>query len=235
MLRICVFICISVFSTVSLATDIPYWGCFHIASQRHNIDLDLLLAVASVESNWDADARSNANAHGVMQIRWPLTARHLGAGRVAELYNPCLNIDLGAQYLSELANTYQQDTGLMLAAYNYGPSRIHKHSDIPVSVQGYIDKVNKKRLRISADMQADTPAALKADKTIEVMRFDNASRARHYLAALKKRAPRAEFRIVESPAGQSVVYLDPEGLESDTRYRLSVLLPQLASGDWKND
>jgi soluble lytic murein transglycosylase-like protein len=231
MSRLYVLVCTSVLSTVLMANDYPYRGCFDIASTRHNIDLDLLLAVASVESNWDADARSNANAHGVMQIRWPLTARHLGAGRVAELYNPCLNIDLGARYMSELAKSYKGDTRLMLAAYNYGPSRIHKFSDIPVSVQRYIDKVNKKRMRISADMQADTPATLKGDNSIEVMRFDNASRARRYLAALEKRAPKAEFRIAESSSGMSVVYLDPKGLDSDTRYRLSALLPQLKSGE----
>ncbi len=231
MLRLYLLVCTSVLSTALLATDYPYRGCFNIASQRHDIDLDLLLAVASVESNWDADARSNANAHGVMQIRWPLTARHLGAGRVAELYNPCLNIDLGAQYLSELATTYKQDTRLMLAAYNYGPSRIRKPADIPLSVQRYVDKVNKRRTKISADMKAHTPTALWSDDTIEVMRFDSAFRARHYLAALRKRAPEARFHITRSSDGNSVVYLDPKDLDSDTRYRLSALLPQLDSGD----
>ena len=231
MLRLLLLVCTSLFSTVLLAIDYPYRGCFDIASQRHDIDLDLLLAVASVESNWDADARSNANAHGVMQIRWPLTARHLGAGRVAELYNACLNIDLGAQYLSELANRYNRDTQLVLAAYNYGPSRIREASDIPDSVQRYIDKVSKRRAIILADMKADTPATLRLNNTIELMRFESASRARHYLAALKKRVPSAEFRIAKSSAGTSIVYLDPRGLDSDTRYRLAALLPQLASGE----
>jgi membrane-bound lytic murein transglycosylase MltF len=229
MLRLCAFICVSVVGTNVLAIDYPYRGCFDIASQRHDIDLDLLLAVASVESSWEADARSSANAHGVMQIRWPLTARHLGARRVAELYNACLNIDLGARYLSELAESYKQDTQLMLAAYNYGPTRIHKASDIPKSVQQYVDKVNQRRNIILADMKADTPTRLKVDNTIEVMRFDNRSRARHYLAALKRRVPEADLRITKSSTGESVVYLDPKGLDSDTRYRLAVLLPQLAS------
>ena len=231
MLRLIVLVCTSVLSTVMFAADYPYRGCFDIASQRHNIDLGLLLAVASVESNWDADARSNANAHGVMQIRWPLTARHLGAGRVAELYNPCLNIDLGARYLSELAKTYKQDTQLMLAAYNYGPSRIRIPSDIPVSVQRYINKVSNRRTRILTEMKADTPAMLWEDNTVELIRFGSASRARHYLEALRKRVPRAKFRLAENSAGRSVVYLDPHGLDSDSRYRLSALLPQLAPGE----
>jgi len=229
--RLYLLICVSVLSTDLLATDYPYQGCFEISSQRHQVDLDLLLAVASVESNWDADARSNANAHGVMQIRWPLTARHLGARRPAELYNPCLNIDLGSQYLSELAKTYRGDTQLMLAAYNYGPSRIHKPSDIPASVQRYIDKVNQRRTRILADMKTATPTTLRTDDTIELMRFDSPLRARHYLAALNKRVPNADLGIARSSAGMSIVYLDPKGLDSDSRYRLAALLPQLASGD----
>ena len=72
----------------SAGAEFPFRGCFDLASRRHGVELDLLLAVASVESNWNADARSSANAHGVMQIRWPLTAKHMRAGRVAELYTP---------------------------------------------------------------------------------------------------------------------------------------------------
>ena len=46
----------------------PYQSCFEVASRMHKVPLDLLLAVAATESDWDADARSHANAHGIMQI-----------------------------------------------------------------------------------------------------------------------------------------------------------------------
>ena len=44
----------------------PYQSCFEIASRMHDVPVDLLLAVAATESAWDPDARSHANAHGIM-------------------------------------------------------------------------------------------------------------------------------------------------------------------------
>ena len=109
--------------TLAATPTYPFESCFRIASQMHHVPLDLLLAVAATESNWDPTARSHANAHGVMQIQWPGTARHLGVRRVSELYNPCLNIELGARYLRELLDSNDGDVARALASYNYGPTR----------------------------------------------------------------------------------------------------------------
>jgi hypothetical protein len=102
----------------------PHSRCFRRASRLHDLPETLLLAVARGESDFDATARSRANAHGVMQIQWPGTARHLGIHRLSVLYDPCTNIDAGARYLSELLERYDGNLHLALAAYNYGPSRI---------------------------------------------------------------------------------------------------------------
>ena len=102
----------------------PFQPCFEVAAKLHQVPLDLLLAVAATESAWNPDARTNADAHGIMQIQWPGTARHLGVKRVSELYNPCLNIELGARYLRQLMDDNGGDLERSLAAYNYGPSRI---------------------------------------------------------------------------------------------------------------
>lgn len=102
----------------------PFADCFRAAATTHDLPETLLLAVARGESDFEAAARSRANAHGVMQIRWPVTARHLGISRLSDLYDPCTNIDAGARYLDELRETYRGNLHLALAAYNYGPSRI---------------------------------------------------------------------------------------------------------------
>ncbi len=142
---------VSLLAVSARADAIPHMGCFEVASRRHNVELGLLVAVAAVESNWQADARSSAGAHGIMQIRWPLTARHMGARRVAELYNPCLNIDIGAAYLAELGTRYSGDERMMLAAYNYGPTRLRDFRDVPDSVRGYIDRVLAARNHLAGD------------------------------------------------------------------------------------
>ena len=97
-----------------MAEKIPFLRCFEIASERHAVPLDTLIGVARVESDFDPVARSGANAHGIMQIRWPLTARHLGVRRVSELYNPCVNIDIGAGYLAELLDRLKPGGGVQL-------------------------------------------------------------------------------------------------------------------------
>ena len=102
----------------------PYASCFGAAALRYDLPETLLLAVARGESDFKATARSRANAHGVMQILWPDTARHLGIYRLSELYDPCANIDAGARYLKELRARYNGNLHLALAAYNYGPRRI---------------------------------------------------------------------------------------------------------------
>ncbi len=205
--------------------DFPFLGCFEIASRQHNVDLDLLLAVAFVESNWDPAARSTKNAHGLMQVRWPVTARHLGSRRVAELYNPCLNIEMGARYLRELSDRYKQDNDLMLAAYNYGPARIKKRSDVPESVERYVDKVNEQRVWISAKLNSTSAGLLHNSASIELNRFEHSGRAQSFVASLQRLVPDIQLTVEKDKNSATIVRLDPRNLTPQSRYRIGVLVP----------
>jgi len=120
------------------AYTFPHSTCFRVAALEYGLPESLLLAVARGESDFEATARSRANAHGVMQILWPNTARHLGINRLSDLYEPCTNIDAGARYLKELLARYDGNVHLALAAYNYGPGRIAKNgNDIPSGAAWY--------------------------------------------------------------------------------------------------
>lgn len=153
----------------------PYQSCFEVASALHDVPLDLLLAVAATESNWDAAARSEANAHGVMQIQWPGTARHLGVKRVGELYNPCLNISLGARYLAELTGDFSGNVERALAAYNYGPTRIKASATLPNGAKAYAATVIKHQQRIAKGF---IPTALQPQSRRTLVTFDSKTRAR---------------------------------------------------------
>ena len=116
----------------------PHATCFKAAALQYGLPETLLLAVARGESDFEPTARSKANAHGVMQILWPDTARHLGIHRLSELYEPCTNIDAGARYLKELLDLYDGNLHLSLAAYNYGPGRISRNGhNIPNGAEWY--------------------------------------------------------------------------------------------------
>ncbi len=106
------------------AGTFPYADCFNKSATAHGLPESLLLAVARGESDFDPQARSSADAYGLMQILWPQTARHLGIQSLVELTDPCTNVDAGARYLKELLGRYQGNLHRALAAYNYGPGRV---------------------------------------------------------------------------------------------------------------
>lgn len=78
-----------------------------------------------LESNFDQHSTSDAGAVGLYQLM-PETAAelaeqlHLGSLSVEQLYDPSLNIKLGAFYLNHLYRKYDGDILRVLTAYNYG-------------------------------------------------------------------------------------------------------------------
>ncbi len=202
--RTALLVClISVMGPQAFGEVLPHAGCFDVASRKHDVPLDLLIAVASVESGWQADARSSAGAHGVMQIRWPQTARHLGARRVTELYNPCLNIDFGAQYLAELSQRFKGQPRMVLAAYNYGPSRLTSYADVPAGVRAYVERVQERRVALRSQLIPES-----TDEDAALLTFRSRFRAQAAIAALRRQLPSAEFRLVRTPEGWSLVSVE---------------------------
>jgi hypothetical protein len=183
----------------------PHQGCFEVAAKLHGVPVELLLAVAATESAWNPDARSHANAHGIMQIQWPGTARHLGVRRVAELYNPCLNIDLGARYLAELLVQTGGDVDRALASYNYGPTRIAKAAALPSGARAYVQTVHAHRRTIARSLSRTIDPDLTPGSSHRLARFDSAARARRYAAELGGRTTTVSFRTAKHPQGGHVV------------------------------
>jgi soluble lytic murein transglycosylase len=97
-------------------------------ARNYDLDPDLLAAVIYQESKFRADARSDSGAIGLMQLL-PDTAKgiavHTGgtAFRVADLYDPEINVRYGAWYLRHLLNKYG-DERTALAAYNAGQENV---------------------------------------------------------------------------------------------------------------
>jgi hypothetical protein len=88
------------------------------------VDPLLLVAIGTVESRYDPQAKSKADARGLYQI-WPSTGRMLLRGLGwdyddAVLFDPAKNTEAAALYLDILFATYS-DPQLVLAEYNGGP------------------------------------------------------------------------------------------------------------------
>ena len=98
------------------------------------IDPAWAYAIIRAESAWTADARSGADAYGLMQLL-PGTARHLANklgvafSGASALFDPDLNIRLGTQYLGDMAVRYDGSPWLATAAYNAGSDPVGRWID----------------------------------------------------------------------------------------------------------
>jgi hypothetical protein len=168
----------------------PFAHCFRRAAATHDLPETLLLAVARGESDFDPQARSHANAYGLMQILWPQTARHLGMTRLSQLLDPCTNVEAGARYLKELLQKYQGNLHRALAAYNYGPSRIPVSGGVvPAGAtwySGYIlrhlDYVLSRNGKGRSDLG---PRPYAADDKWFIIRFERPYRAASFVESLQ--------------------------------------------------
>jgi hypothetical protein len=109
------------------------------AATLYQIPEALVRAVIKVESNFDPRAVSPANAHGLMQLI-PMTAERM---MVTDIYDPRQNIYGGTRYLRILANLFNGDLQLTIAAYNAGEGAVIRYGGIPPyeETERYVVKV----------------------------------------------------------------------------------------------
>jgi soluble lytic murein transglycosylase-like protein len=109
------------------------------AASLYQIPEALVRAVIRVESNFDARAISRANAQGLMQLI-PATAERM---LVSDPFDARQNVLGGTRYLRVLANLFNGNLQLTLAAYNAGEGAVIKYNGIPPyeETQAYVSKV----------------------------------------------------------------------------------------------
>lgn len=109
------------------------------AATLYQLPEALVRAVIRVESDFDPRAVSRANARGLMQLI-PATAERM---LVTDSFDPRQNIFGGVRYLRILANTFNGDLELTIAAYNAGEGAVMRWGGIPPyeETQHYVAKV----------------------------------------------------------------------------------------------
>lgn len=109
------------------------------AARLYQIPEALVRAVIRVESNFDPRAVSRANAQGLMQLI-PATAERM---LVTDPFDARQNVLGGTRYLRVLANLFNGNLQLTLAAYNAGENAVIKYRGIPPfeETQLYVTKV----------------------------------------------------------------------------------------------
>jgi soluble lytic murein transglycosylase-like protein len=95
------------------------------AATQHGLDLTFLVGLMQVESHFNPNARSEREAYGLMQVRFP-TAQGLDPSLLSywQLFEPDRNIRLGVAYFRSLLDRYNGDYRMAALAYNRGPTRL---------------------------------------------------------------------------------------------------------------
>ena len=118
-------------------------------SKKYNVDINLVLAVASVESKFRHTATSSAGAYGIMQIM-PKTAEHYNLDRkkIDE------NIEAGVKHLRDSIDIFGNND-YAVASYNAGISRIKNtnYRNIP-ETRYYVAKVSQELKKLGSGMVA---------------------------------------------------------------------------------
>ena len=97
---------------------------------EHADNWTIIHAISRQESQFDRQAVSRAGARGLMQIMPGTardTARRLGMDPAnLALFDPQVNIPLGASYFRRMLNNYGGSHVLAIAAYNAGPGNVNR-------------------------------------------------------------------------------------------------------------
>ncbi|NLY67584.1 MAG: lytic transglycosylase domain-containing protein [Tissierellia bacterium] len=100
-------------------------------SKEFNVDPYLIAAIINVESKYDKYAMSSKEARGLMQIapitgKWASEELNIEDFTLEDLFDPELNIMVGAWYLNILSKEFDNNLQLILAAYNAGSGNVVK-------------------------------------------------------------------------------------------------------------
>ncbi|MBI5827922.1 MAG: transglycosylase SLT domain-containing protein [Deltaproteobacteria bacterium] len=107
----------------------------------------MIAAIMREESAFNPEVVSTAGAIGLMQVMpstGRLVARELGKGPIdpSDLFDPDLNIELGAWYLGHLSGMFNNDLVLTIAGYNAGPNAaVRWAGTLPAETDEFIESI----------------------------------------------------------------------------------------------
>lgn len=148
------------------------------ASNQTGVPEELIAAIMSVESGGRPNAVSKKGARGLMQLM-PKTAVSMG---VTDIMDPQQNLLGGARYLKKLSKSFNGNLDWVIAAYNMGPTALHRaeNGKRPKETINYIKKVKA--------LLGDKPIKLQTEGFLTDVIGDNNEKA-ECRAAVQKFGP----------------------------------------------
>lgn len=114
----------------------PYLQEVEEAAEQFGLDSLLVYAIMREESRYDPEAISRAYAQGLMQIipstrDWIAEQLKIEVDPI-EIFDPGMNVHLGAWYLRHLLDYFEEDLHYALAGYNGGPGNVNAWKENPL-------------------------------------------------------------------------------------------------------
>jgi len=104
-----------------------------------------MLAVMRTESGFSPAAHSWADARGLVQLIPPVAEKAAAALNLdfspEQLFEPELNLRLGAQVIKTLAERFQRRWWLMAAAYNSSPEKVEEWLGQPAALDAWVEQI----------------------------------------------------------------------------------------------
>lgn len=122
--------------------DIKFWG------EKRRLDPYQIAGFIRQETIFDPNAKSSANAYGLMQLLIPTAqtmARkynpEIGPISASTLFQPAVNIELGTAYMREQFDKYGR-VEYVAIAYNAGPGRVVQwQKSLPFEMDEFVEEI----------------------------------------------------------------------------------------------
>lgn len=125
----------------------PFQDSLFKYARERDLDPFLVAGLVRQESTFNPRVRSRAGARGLMQIM-PATGKQLArqegrSYRLAELYDPEVNMRYGTRYLKDLIDRFDGRIDYALAGYNAGPHRVRRWTgmDMAIDPEVFIEEI----------------------------------------------------------------------------------------------
>jgi soluble lytic murein transglycosylase len=136
-----------IFNDYDLLYPRPYDPEVRRGASLTGLSPDLIYAIIRQESLYRADARSSADALGLMQLL-PATAKHtarkwgLPTPTRASLLTPSVNVPLGSAFLKSMVDRWDGQAPFAIASYNAGPGAVKRWLPAePMSLDVWVENI----------------------------------------------------------------------------------------------
>tara|TARA_B100001248_G_C27393672_1_gene464038 strand:+ start:1008 stop:3215 length:2208 start_codon:yes stop_codon:yes gene_type:complete len=108
----------------------PYYDIIVEASDKYGVSPEFILSIIRQESAFDPNARSHADAYGLMQVlpkeAFRIAAQHnIALNQTEDLYKPRINIPIGTSHLKTLRERFDNQFIISVASYNAAYTAVH--------------------------------------------------------------------------------------------------------------